>query len=163
MTTAAEKSMETKTRSSHKILEIVMHVVFLLAACVSILAVVLICLFIFVNGVPAISKIGVFDFLLGEKWKPNDTPASYGILPMILGSIYITAGAVLVGVPIGLLTAIFMSRFCPKKLYGVFKPMINLLAGIPSIVYGFFGMIVIVPLVSAETETAFSQPPCCWV
>ncbi|MBS6592041.1 MAG: phosphate ABC transporter permease subunit PstC [Ruminococcus sp.] len=139
--------METKTRSSHKILEIVMHVVFLLAACVSILAVVLICLFIFVNGVPAIAKIGVFDFLLGEKWKPNDTPASYGILPMILGSIYITAGAVLVGVPIGLLTAIFMSRFCPKKLYGVFKPMINLLAGIPSIVYGFFGMIVIVPLV----------------
>ena len=101
----------------------------------------------FVNGVPAISKIGVFDFLLGEKWKPNDTPASYGILPMILGSIYITAGAVLVGVPIGLLTAIFMSHFCPKKLYGVFKPMINLLAGIPSIVYGFFGMIVIVPLV----------------
>ncbi len=147
MTTAAEKSMETKTSSSHKILEIVMHVVFLLAACVSILAVVLICLFIFVNGVPAIAKIGVFDFLLGEKWKPNDTPASYGILPMILGSIYITAGAVLVGVPIGLLTAIFMSRFCPKKLYGVFKPMINLLAGIPSIVYGFFGMIVIVPLV----------------
>lgn len=66
---------------------------------------------------------------------------------MILGSIYITAGAVLVGVPIGLLTAIFMSHFCPKKLYGVFKPMINLLAGIPSIVYGFFGMIVIVPLV----------------
>ena len=137
MTTAAEKSMETKTRSSHKILEIVMHVVFLLAACVSILAVVLICLFIFVNGVPAISKIGVFDFLLGEKWKPNDMPASYGILPMILGSIYITAGAVLVGVPIGLLTAIFMSHFCPNKLYGVFKPMINLLAGIPSIVYGF--------------------------
>ena len=77
----------------------------------------------------------------------NDTPVSYGILPLILGSIYITAVAVLVGVPIGLLTAIFMSRFCPKKLYGVFKPMINLLAGIPSIVYGFFGMIVIVPLV----------------
>lgn len=147
VTTAPEKSMKNRTLSSPKYLEKVMHAVFLIAACVSILAVALICLFMFVNGIPAIAKIGVFDFLLGERWKPSDTPASYGILPMILGSFYITAGAVIVGVPVGLLTAIFMSKFCPKKLYKIFKPMINLLAGIPSIVYGFFGMIVIVPLV----------------
>ncbi len=148
ITAAAEKGTERGSASgAGKLLEAVMHAVFLLAACVSVLAVVLICVFIFANGVPAIAKIGVFDFMLGEKWKPTDDPASYGIFPMILGSLYITAGAVIVGVPTGLLTAVFMSRFCPKKLYKAIKPMINLLAGIPSIVYGFFGMIVIVPLV----------------
>lgn len=144
-----EKAMTVSARrsSASRIGEIIMHIVFLLCACVSILAVVLICLFMFVNGIPAIAKIGVFDFLLGESWRPMDTNASYGILPMILGSIYVTGGAVLIGVPLGLLTAIFLSRFCPKKLYKIIKPMINLLAGVPSIVYGFFGMIVIVPFV----------------
>lgn len=126
--------------------EWVMHVVFLVAACASILAVVIICLFLFANGIPAIRKIGVFEFLLGQKWKPgNDI---YGILPMILGSIYVTAGAIFVGVPIGILTAVFLSRFCPKWLYKIVKPAINLLAGIPSVVYGFFGMVVIVPVMS---------------
>ncbi|MGN0642743.1 MAG: phosphate ABC transporter permease subunit PstC [Huintestinicola sp.] len=124
-----------------------MHGVFFLSACVSVLAVVLICVFMFINGIPAMAKVGIFDFLLGEKWKPTDSVPSYGILPMICGSLYVTAGAIIIGVPVGLLTAIFMSEFCPKKAYKVFKPMINLLAGIPSIVYGFFGMIVIVPFV----------------
>ena len=102
-------------------------------------------MFLFANGIPAIGKIGVFNFLLGTKWKPgNDI---YGILPMILGSIYITAGAVVIGVPVGLLTAIFMAFYCPKKLYGLLKPCTELLAGIPSIVYGFFGMVVIVPCI----------------
>lgn len=123
-----------------------MHMVFLLSACASILAVAVICLFLFANGIPAIGKIGVFDFLLGEKWKPGNN--IYGILPMILGSIYVTAGAILVGVPIGILTAVFLSRFCPKGLYKIIKPAINLLAGIPSVVYGFFGMVVIVPVMS---------------
>lgn len=123
--------------------ERIMHVVFLLFACASICAVVLICLFLFANGVPAIGKIGVFDFLLGTTWRPgNDI---YGIFPMIIGSIYVTAGAIIFGVPIGLLTAVFMARFCPKPLYKVLKPAVNLLAGIPSIVYGFFGLVVIVP------------------
>ena len=123
--------------------ERVMHVVFFVFACASICAVVLICLFLFANGVPAIGKIGVFDFLLGTTWRPgNDI---YGIFPMIIGSIYVTAGAILFGVPIGLLTAVFMARFCPKKLYKVLKPAVNLMAGIPSIVYGFFGLVVIVP------------------
>lgn len=123
-----------------------MHAVFLLSACASILAVAVICLFLFANGVPAIGKIGVFKFVLGETWKPGNN--IYGILPMILGSIYVTAGAIIVGVPIGILTAVFLSRFCPKGLYRLIKPAINLLAGIPSVVYGFFGMVVIVPVMS---------------
>ena len=126
--------------------EQLMHLVFLLSACVSILCVAMICVFLFANGIPAIGKIGVFPFLAGEKWKPgNDL---YGILPMILGSIYVTAGAVIIGVPIGILTAVFMSKFCPRRIYKVVKPAIDLLAGIPSVVYGFFGMVVIVPVVS---------------
>lgn len=123
-----------------------MHMVFLISACASILSVAVICLFLFANGIPAMGKIGVLQFLTGEKWKPgNDI---YGILPMILGSIYVTAGAILVGVPIGILTAVFMSRFCPRWLYRIIKPAIDLLAGIPSVVYGFFGMVVIVPVMS---------------
>ena len=128
-----------------KFKESFMKAVFLIAACASILAVALICVFLFANGVPAMTEIGVFDFLLGQTWRPgNDI---YGIFPMILGSIYVTAGAIVVGVPIGLLTAIFMARFCPAKLYGILKPAVELLAGIPSVVYGFFGMVVIIPLV----------------
>lgn len=122
-----------------------MHIVFFVCALASIAAVVLICLFLFANGIPAMKEIGLLNFLMGAKWKPgNDI---YGILPMILGSIYITAGAVVIGVPVGLLTAIFMAFYCPKKLYGLLKPCTELLAGIPSIVYGFFGMVVIVPCI----------------
>ena len=122
-----------------------MHIVFFVCALASIAAVVLICLFLFANGIPAMKEIGLLNFLTGAKWKPgNDI---YGILPMILGSIYITAGAVVIGVPVGLLTAIFMAFYCPKKLYGLLKPYTELLAGIPSIVYGFFGMVVIVPCI----------------
>lgn len=122
-----------------------MHILFFLTACVSIFAVVLICVFLFVNGIPAIGKIGVFKFLLGTKWKPgNDI---YGILPMILGSLYVTAGAIIIGVPIGLLTAVFLAKFCPKGLYKILKPATELMAGVPSVVYGFFGLVVLVPLV----------------
>ena len=122
-----------------------MHIVFFVCALASIAAVVLICLFLFANGIPAMKEIGLLNFLTGAKWKPgNDI---YGILPMILGSIYITAGAVVIGVPVGLLTAIFMAFYCPKKLYGLLKPCTELLASIPSIVYGFFGMVVIVPCI----------------
>lgn len=125
--------------------ENLMHIVFFVCALTSIAAVVLICLFLFANGIPAMKEIGLLNFLTGAKWKPgNDI---YGILPMILGSIYITAGAVVIGVPVGLLTAIFMAFYCPKKLYSLLKPCTELLAGIPSIVYGFFGMVVIVPCI----------------
>lgn len=122
-----------------------MHILFFLTACVSIFAVALICVFLFANGIPAIGKIGVFKFLLGTKWKPgNDI---YGILPMILGSLYVTAGAIIIGVPIGLLTAVFLAKFCPKGLYKILKPATELMAGVPSVVYGFFGLVVLVPLV----------------
>ena len=131
-----------RTGGMKNLLEVVMHVVFLVCALASILAVALICIFLFANGLPAIREIGVLDFLTGTTWKPgNDI---YGILPMVVGSIYITAGAIVLGVPVGLLTAIFMAFYCPKRLYGVLKPCTELLAGIPSIVYGFFGMVVIV-------------------
>ena len=124
--------------------EKVMKVVFLMTACVSILAVALICLFLFVNGVPAIQKIGLFEFLGGTTWKASSD--KFGILPMILGSVYVTAGALVIGVPIGILTAVFLARFCPKRLYKPLMAGVDLLAGIPSVVYGFFGLCVLVPL-----------------
>ena len=125
--------------------EKIMEIVFLLAACVSILAVALICVFLFANGMPAMKEIGFTDFLLGKEWRP--TNEVFGIFPMIIGSIYVTAGAIVIGVPIGLLTAVFMAKYCPAGIYKVIKPAVELLAGIPSVVYGFFGMVVIVPFV----------------
>lgn len=120
---------------------------FLLIACISIICVLVICIFLLSQGFPAILEIGIFDFLLGTTWSPTATNPSFGILPMIVGSLYITTGAILIGVPIGILTAVFITKYCPIGLYQIIKPMLNLLAGIPSIVYGFFGMTVLVPLV----------------
>lgn len=118
---------------------------FFLSACISIFAVVLICIFLFTNGLPAMKEIGFIDFLSGKKWKPGmDT---FGIYPMILGSIYVTAGAIIIGVPAGVLTAIFLTKFCPPRLCKIFKTIIDLMAGVPSVVYGFWGMVVLVPFV----------------
>lgn len=125
--------------------ECIMKIIFLLSALVSVVAVALICVFLFKNGITAIMEIGPMEFLLGTKWAPKQE--LFGVLPMIVGSLYVTVGAIVVGVPIGLLTAIFMAKFCPEKLYKVLKPAVELLAGIPSIVYGFFGLVVIVPIV----------------
>ena len=125
--------------------EFIMKIIFLLSALVSIVAVTLICVFLFKNGVTAIMEIGPMEFLSGTKWAPKQE--LFGVLPMIVGSIYVTVGAIAVGVPIGLLTAVFMAKFCPRKLYRVLKPAVELLAGIPSIVYGFFGLVVIVPII----------------
>ena len=129
------------------ILETVMKGVFFLAALTSVTAVALLCIFLFANGIPAMGEIGLAEFLGGQEWAPTNVPPSYGIFTMILGSLYITAGAIVIGVPIGILTAVFLARFCPQKLYKVLKPAIELLAGIPSIVYGFFGLVVIVPFI----------------
>lgn len=129
--------------------EQVMHGIFFLAACTSVLAVALICIFLFANGIPAIGEIGIADFLLGQKWKPSNN--LYGILPFILGSIYVTAGSIIIGVPTALLTAVFLAHYCPKKLYPVLKSTVNLMAGVPSVVYGFFGLVVIVPLMRQIT------------
>ncbi|MDR3349041.1 MAG: phosphate ABC transporter permease subunit PstC [Acidaminococcales bacterium] len=124
-----------------------MRAVFICSALTSVLAVALICLFLFANGLPAIWEIGLGNFLFGEEWAPNDVPPSFGIYPMILGSVYITGGAVLLGAPIGVLTAVFMSKLCPKGLCRFLQPLVELLAGIPSIVYGFFGIVTIAPLI----------------
>lgn len=128
-----------------KFKEASMKFIFLLCALISIAAVILICIFLFANGIPAISKIGLGKFLGGMKWSP--TRGFFGIFPMIVGSIYVTAGAIIVGLPTGLLCAVFMAKFCPKWLYKILKPAVDLLAGIPSIVYGFFGLMVIVPII----------------
>ena len=122
-----------------------MKVVFTVAACVSILAVFLICLFLFASGIPAIGKIGPLEFLFGTEWRPSND--IYGIFPMIVASIYVTGGAILVGVPVALFTSVFMARYCPKKIYRPLKSGIELMAGVPSIVYGFFGLILMVPLI----------------
>ena len=111
----------------------------------SILAVALICVFLFANGIPGMAKIGVWDFVSGEKWKPGQE--IFGILPFILGSVYVTAGALIVGVPAGLMTALFLSRFASKRAAKILRPAVQLLAGIPSVVYGFFGLVVLVPMV----------------
>ena len=132
-----------------KIVEKLMHLLFFIAACASVLAVVLICLFLFRNGIPAIGEIGITKFLFGQKWKPSNN--LYGILPFILGSIYVTAGSIVIGVPTALLLAVFLAFYCPKKLYPIFKTTVNLMAGVPSVVYGFFGLVVIVPLMNELT------------
>ena len=131
--------------------EVIMKIVFLLCACVSIVAVIAICVFMFANGFPAIAEIGPANFLLGTEWRPGQN--LFGIFPMIIGSIYVTAGAIIVGVPIGILCAVFLAFYCPKKLYSLLKPAVDLLAGIPSIVYGFFGLVVIVPVIQQVFHT----------
>lgn len=132
--------------------EVLMKILFLLCACISILAVAVICIFIFANGVPAIGKIGFTDFIFGTHWRPNS--GEFGIFPMIVASIYVTAEAIVIGVPIGILTAVFLACYCPKKIYKVIKPLINLLASIPSVVYGFFCLVVVVPIIQELTHTS---------
>ena len=128
-----------------KFREKTMKAVFILSATVSIIAVALICVFLFANGIPAMREIGFAEFLTGRSWKPEKN--IFGIFPMIIGSLYVTAGAMIIGVPVGILTAVFLVHFCPKRLYSFVKPAVELLAGIPSIVYGFFGLVVLVPFV----------------
>ncbi|GJM54682.1 phosphate transport system permease protein [Granulimonas faecalis] len=122
--------------------------VFGTAALVSVAAVALICIFLFANGIPAMARIGLPDFLLGSTWKP--TSDLYGIFPMLVGSVYVTAGALVVGVPAGVLTAVYLSQFASGRLSTLLKGGIDLLAGIPSVVYGFFGLMVLVPFIRTE-------------
>ena len=131
----------------YKLREAVMAKVFFICACASVFAILLICFFLFTGGIPAIGTIGPGEFFLGTSWRPVSDPPSFGILPMITGSILITLGAIVLGVPVGIFTAIFLAHMCPRQLYVILKPVVNLLAGIPSVVYGFFGMIVLVPII----------------
>lgn len=131
------------TQSSVK--ERAARIMFMIAAALSCAAVALICFFLLVNGVPALVEIGLPEFLLGTTWRPSQD--SYGIFPMIIGSIYVTAGALVVGVPIGILCALYLSLFAQGRIATLIKPGIELLAGIPSVVYGFFGLVVLVPFI----------------
>ena len=122
-----------------------MKALFTLAACVSVVAVFVICIFLFANGLPEIMKIGAWQFLSGTEWRPNNNV--FGIFPMIVGSVYTTMGALLIGVPVGILSAVYMVFYCPKRIYPLLRSGVQLLAGIPSVVYGFFGLMVLVPWV----------------
>jgi len=124
------------------------QVLFALAACFCILAVVLITMYLLGSAFPTLMEIGVFKFLFGTVWKPGS--GIYGILPMILGSLYVTAGALVVGVPVGVLTAIFLSRFASPRMVALLRPMVQLMAGVPSVIYGFFGLMVLVPLLGGR-------------
>lgn len=138
--------MMEASRKSH-INEKLMQAVFFMSALASVIAVIAICLFLLLRGIPAIGEIGFMEFIFNERWKPTDTPPSYGILSMIVGSLYVTGGAIAIGVPIGIMCAIFLAEYCPPNIYKIVKPAVNLLAGIPSIIYGFFGMEIVVPYV----------------
>lgn len=131
----------------NRLMEKCVEILFMLAALVCIVAVAVICFFLFKNGIPAMAEIGFADFVFGMKWKPGNE--LFGIFPMIIGSVIVTALSILMGVPIGIFGAIFMVFYCPGKIYKMLKPLIDLLAGIPSIVYGFFGLVVIVPLMQS--------------
>ncbi len=131
------------------LLESVMKYVFLLSALISVLSIILICVFIFRGGVPFILDYGIGEFIFGSVWKPSDAVPKFGVFPMIWGSIITTALAVIGGIPIGILTASYLAKSANKKLYKILKPLLNLMAGIPSIVYGFFALSVIVPFIKS--------------
>lgn len=151
-------SARTKILTGGKPTEKIMHCVFLLSALVSIAALILICVFMFANGIPAIVKIGLDKFLLGLRWKPSID--LYGIFPMIVGSIVVTLGAIILGVPLGVFTAVFLARFCPSKIYSPIESGIKLLAGIPSVVLVSLDLqLLFLPseMFLAEAEPVFLQ------
>ncbi len=135
-----------------KFFEIFMRILFLLCACLSVFAIIMICRFIFANAFPAIKEIGLLSFIFGNEWKPKQE--LFGIFPMIVGSIYVTVGAIVIGVPLGVFTAVFLTDYCPSGLYRAVKPMINLLASVPSIIYGFFFLVVVIPIMQKITNTS---------
>ena len=126
-------------------MEDVVHGVFLLLGLVTVGCVLLITVYLILSGLPAITKIGLGKFLFGTEWASTAAEPKYGILPFILTSVYGTCGAILLGVPVGFLTAVFLSKMAPKKLRSVMESAVSLLAGIPSVVYGLVGMLVLVP------------------
>ncbi|WP_018659340.1 phosphate ABC transporter permease subunit PstC [Allofustis seminis] len=142
---------------SIKMKEKTMHYVFFISALMSVISLALIIYFIFSNGLPVMFRQGIGSFIFGKVWKPTSATPKYGLLPMVFGSLYVTLGATLIGVPIGVLTAIFMAEFCPKGLYRFLKPAISLMASIPSIVYGFFALQLLVPMVREIQGNGYSM------
>ena len=121
--------------------------VFFMAATMSVVSLVLIIVFMFSNGLPVMFKYGLDEFLFGTEWRPSNAVPRFGLVPMMMGSIYVTLGATVIGVPVAILTAIFMAEYCPPNIYKILKPAVSLMASIPSIVYGFFGLQFLVPLI----------------
>lgn len=128
-----------------RLFENIIHGIFLVLSLITVGFVLLISVYLIISGIPAISKIGIVDFMFGKTWASTAAEPSYGILPFILTSIYGTAGAILVGVPIGFLTAVYLAKIAPSKIKAVMESAVSLLAGIPSVVYGLVGMLVLVP------------------
>ncbi len=136
-----------KQNNKNKVIETVIHILFLLLGLVAVGFVLLITVYLIISGIPAIRQIGLFDFLFGTKWASTNTEPEFGILPFILTSVYGTAGAILLGVPVGFLTAVYLSKAAPPKVKSIMETAVSLLAGIPSVVYGLVGMMVLVPLI----------------
>ena len=130
-----------------KMFEAVVHGIFLLLGLITVGCVLLITVYLIISGIPAIQKIGLVPFLTGKVWSSTSAEPKYGILPFILTSVYGTAGAIVLGVPIGFLTAVYLSKVAPKKVRTVLEAAVSLLAGIPSVVYGLVGMLVLVPAI----------------
>ncbi len=128
-----------------RLFENIIHGVFLVLGLITVGFVLLITIYLIVSGIPAIKEIGLIDFLFGSEWAPTKSEPKYGILPFILTSVYGTAGAILIGVPIGFMTAVYLSKVANKKVRAVVENAVNLLAGIPSVVYGLVGMLILVP------------------
>lgn len=144
----ASRNGGQKYKNIREAMEMAMHAIFLLCGTVAVAFVLLISIYLIISGLPAIKEIGLIDFLFGQTWAPtNKTDPAYGILPFILTSVYGTAGAVIVGVPVGLMTAIYLSKSAPPKIAALIHAAVELLAGIPSVVYGLVGMIVLVPAI----------------
>ena len=131
----------------NRLLENIIHGVFLILGLITVGCVLLISVYLIISGIPAIKEIGLIDFLFGKEWASSADDPKYGILPFILTSIYGTAGAILIGVPIGFFAAVYLSKVANKKVRAVVESAVNLLAGIPSVVYGLVGMLVLVPAI----------------
>ncbi len=140
-------SMEKKMKRKKNTVENVIHGIFLILGLITVASVLLITIYLVISGIPAIREIGLFEFLLGAKWESTAAEPKFGILPFILTSVYGTAGAILIGTPVGFFTAVYLSKFAPKRVKRVVETAVSLLAGIPSVVYGLVGMLVLVPAI----------------
>ena len=136
---------ENRKCKSKRLLENTMHGIFLVLGLITVACVLLITVYLVVSGLPAIRKIGLVPFLFGTKWDSTAAEPSFGILPLILTSVYGTAGAIVLGVPVGFLTAVYLAKFAPAKVKNAMQVAVSMLAGIPSVVYGLVGMLVLVP------------------
>ena len=147
-TTQPDTASSAKRFTPKEAMEWIMKIIFLVCGFIAIAFVLLITVYLILSGLPAIREVGLVDFLFGTRWaSTNDTDPAFGLLPFILTSIYGTAGAILIGVPIGFLMAVFLAKVAPPKVASVIRPVVDLLAGIPSVVYGLVGMMVLLPAI----------------